>query len=732
MISENRRKKLFAVFMACASGAILMCSPAYAETSSAAGEAAAPADQLGEVIVTAQRRGENLQKVPITVDVVSATDVTNYGIQTSQQLQTAVAGLIINQAQMNTAPFLRGVGANSGAAGLEMPVAIYVDGIYTPIASGNVFNLTDIDRVEVLKGPQGTLFGRNATGGVISIVTRDPGQQARADFDVSYGNYNTWAANAYVGGPLSNSVAADIVYSGSRQEDGFGRNITTGGQAAQAIYSDVVRSKVLWSIDDATQLSITGEYTDQKSSMDAFVPVLGASDFLNAVPSPMSHGFYDDYGNPSFYVDRGYAVSGKLRHDFGWGTVTDMAAYQDHRIQQDLSFTSVPEPTPDNISFNHETVLTNELQIASLSNQTVTWIAGLFYMDLRNAGTYGTAFDYPGSIYTLEYNTPTTQSIAPFGQVTWNVTQSTRLTGGLRYTRDDLHISGVGYDAVVAGHALVPTSTLDYPSFAHSNSQSKVTFRAAVEQDVSSDVMTYASFNRGFRAGLYDTENPQSPATKPETLDAYEVGVKSALFDHRVTLNASIFHYEYSNILLRAFDTTNLVDYLTNAAHGLETGGDLDLRARLEGFDVTGGLEVISAYYNNFPNAILSTRLPNGQNTYTTGSASGNQMIQVPKVSLQAGVSRSVFVGENKITASVNLKHTGPTYFDPDNRFKQGSVDLLSSALKWTLPGNRWDISLFGTNLLNKQYFQGYSNGGSDYIVVAPPRQYGVKFAAHF
>jgi iron complex outermembrane recepter protein len=732
VITENQGKPLFAVFLACAGCATLIYSPAYAQTASAAEAATAPAAQLEEIVVTSQRRSENLQKVPITVDVVTGSDVANYGIQTSQELQTAVAGLIVNQAQMNTAPFLRGVGANSGAAGLEMPVAIYVDGIYSPIAPGNVFNLTDIDHVEVLKGPQGTLFGRNATGGVISIVTRDPGQQPRADFDVSYGNYNAWSANGYVSGPLSNTVTADLVYSGSRQEDGFGRNITTGGQASQAIYSDVIRSKVLWSIDDATQLAVNGEYTDQKSSMDAFTPAPGASDFLNAVPSPMSHGFYDTYGNPSFYVEHGYTVSGKLRHDFGWGTVTDLAAYQDARFQQDLSFTSVPEPTADNLSFNHETVLTNELQIASPSDQAVTWIGGLFYMDLKNAGTYGTAYDYPGSIYTLETNTTTTKSIAPFGQATWNVTKSTRLTGGLRYTRDSLHISGVGLDAVVDGNALVPTDTLDYPAFAQSNTQSKLTFRAAVEQDVSADVMTYASFNRGFRAGLYDTENPQNPATQPETLDAYEVGVKSAFLDERVNLNASIFHYEYSNILLRAYNTSTLQDYLTNAAHGVETGGDLDLRARLAGFDVTGGLEVICDKYNNFPNAILSSRLPNGQNTYAVGSATGNQMVQVPKVSLQVGVSRSVLLGANRFTASVNLKHTGSTYFDPDNRFKQGPVDLLSGAVKWALPGKPWEISLFGTNLLNKQYFQGYSNGGSDYIVVAPPRQYGVRFAAHF
>ncbi|MBW8910747.1 MAG: TonB-dependent receptor, partial [Sphingomonas sp.] len=197
MIIESRVKKLVAVLMTTAGGMVFMCSPARAQTSPPADPQASPAadpqklpadataaptNQIDDIVVTSQRRSENIQKVPITVSVVTASAVENYGIQTSQQLQTAVAGLIINKSQMNAAPFLRGVGANSGAAGLEMPVSIYLDGVYLPIAAANVFNLSSIDRVEVLKGPQGTLFGRNATGGVISIVTRDPGERTRADF----------------------------------------------------------------------------------------------------------------------------------------------------------------------------------------------------------------------------------------------------------------------------------------------------------------------------------------------------------------------------------------------------------------------------------------------------------------------------------------------------------------------------------------------------------------------
>jgi iron complex outermembrane receptor protein len=739
MITGFRAKRLYGTLLASVGSALVLSSVAIAQTAPATEATAVsttsatastpPSDQLGAIVVTAQRRSENLQKVPITVSVVTGVNVSNYAIQTSQHLQTAVAGLIINKAQMNAAPFLRGVGANSGAAGLEMPVAIYLDGIYLPIAPGNVFNLSSIDRVEVLKGPQGTVFGRNATGGVISIVTRDPGEKARGDFDVSYGNYKSWTANAYVGGPIGDTIAADVVYAGARQGDGFGKNITTGGSAAREYYDDVIRSKVIWKLDEATDLTVTGQYSRQKSSVIAFTPAPGASDFLNAIPAPK--GFYDAYGSESYAESHGYAVSGKLRHDFGWATVSDIVGYQDSRIRENLDFDAVVSATDDNTSYNREKVFTNELQIASPSNQTITWVAGLFYMDLGNLGRYGTAYDYPGSIFTLDLNTATTKSIAPFGQVTWNISKSTRLTGGVRYTRDHLRIHGDGVNAVVSGHQLVPTDTVNY-TVDQKSSQGKLTFRASLEQDISRDVMAYASFNRGFRAGIFNTGSPLLPVTKPEVLDAYEVGLKTSFFDQKVTLDASIFHYEYSNILLRAYDPITQKTFLTNAAHAVETGADVDLRARFEGFDVTGGLEVISAHYNDFPDAVLSTRLPNGQNTETIGSATGNRLVQVPKMSLQFGVARSVSLGASLISVSVNIKHTSSTVFDPDNRFVQPSVNLLSGSLRWNIPGKPWEISLFGTNMLNQKYYQGYSNGGSDYIVVADPRQYGIRLGAHF
>jgi outer membrane receptor protein involved in Fe transport len=172
--------------------------------------------------------------------------------------------------------------------------------------------------------------------------------------------------------------------------------------------------------------------------------------------------------------------------------------------------------------------------------------------------------------------------------------------------------------------------------------------------------------------------------------------------------------------------------FLTNAAHARETGADIDLRARLDGFDLTAGVEYIDGEYDDFPNAVLSSQKPNGQNSQVIGSATGNRMIQIPKLSFQAGISRSVPLGDNTLTGSVNLKHTSPTYFDPDNRFKQGSVDLLSATLRWTMPGKPWEVAAYGTNLLNEEYHQGYSSSGSDYIVVAAPRQYGVRFGLHF
>jgi iron complex outermembrane receptor protein len=214
---------------------------------------AAYAQEIGDIVVTAQRRQERLQDVPIAVSVVTSDQMTKAGINNTDALGSAVPGLVVSRGQNTGAIYLRGVGTQNAAVGDENSVALYIDGVYVFSPSASIFNFSNIERIEVLRGPQGTLFGRNAVGGLIQVVTRDPKQDPSADLSVGYGNYKTVTASAYLTGGITQNIAADISGFYMKQRKGFGTNIFNG-QDVNKSEEGAVRSK--WLIDPTESLQI--------------------------------------------------------------------------------------------------------------------------------------------------------------------------------------------------------------------------------------------------------------------------------------------------------------------------------------------------------------------------------------------------------------------------------------------------------------------------------------------
>ena len=215
-------------------------------------------DQLQEVVVTAQRRSENLQNVPIAIDVVTAAEAEKFGVFDNMSLQTQVPGLQSSRQVTGATLYLRGVGTIS-APGVENGVATYVDDVYINGFSGTIVAFNNIDRVEVLKGPQGTLFGRNATGGVIHVVTRDPSSQPELNATIGYGNYQTLETNLYGTTGLGHNLAIDIAYHSREQDQGYGHDFTTGQQINLGKEYGV-RSKALWTPTEATSLELMADH----------------------------------------------------------------------------------------------------------------------------------------------------------------------------------------------------------------------------------------------------------------------------------------------------------------------------------------------------------------------------------------------------------------------------------------------------------------------------------------
>jgi iron complex outermembrane receptor protein len=216
-------------------------------------------DSLAEITVTAARRAQNLQDVPVSISAVTADSAAQMGITGTEQLQTAVPGLVMTRQANGATPYLRGVGFATGDTNGENSVAVYVDGVYQPIPMGNFFDFNNLDRVEVLKGPQGTLFGRNATGGVIQVITKDPSFTPSAEVSAGYANYATSSGAVYATTGVTDKVAIDVSAMYERQNDGWGHDFTTGEPTFRQDNASV-RSKILILPDDATKIVIAADY----------------------------------------------------------------------------------------------------------------------------------------------------------------------------------------------------------------------------------------------------------------------------------------------------------------------------------------------------------------------------------------------------------------------------------------------------------------------------------------
>jgi iron complex outermembrane recepter protein len=219
---------------------------------------------VAEVLVTAQRRSEREQDVPISISVVTAQIAERQGVTGTESLGLAVPALQFSRQTGNGGtPFIRGVGTSDGTGGSESPVAVYVDDVYVGSPAATLFQFNNIEGIEVLKGPQGTLFGRNATGGVVNVHTKKPSQEVALDASVGYGSYGTYYGSLYATGGLSDTVSMNVAVAGKDQSNGYGRNLVTGADTLKG-WNDGIRSELLWEPSQATSLLVTGEYSDRK------------------------------------------------------------------------------------------------------------------------------------------------------------------------------------------------------------------------------------------------------------------------------------------------------------------------------------------------------------------------------------------------------------------------------------------------------------------------------------
>jgi iron complex outermembrane recepter protein len=709
---------------------VAFVTPAFAQSTAApqpapAEQPAAGAVTVSEVIVTAQRRNENLQKVPLTVQAFSAAQLSEAGITSTVDLARITPGLVFGRGVALGSPFLRGVGTGANGPGVENTVAVYVDGVYYASKSSAITDLENVERVEVLKGPQGTLFGRNASGGLIQIITTDPTSTPELKMKAGYGNFDTATLSGFVNHAITDDLAFNLGASYQDQGQGWGKNLATGHDVNLTDKFNT-RGKLKWDVSPSTTVTLIGDYAYFKSSVGIAIRPLDGLKPRQA--GLFEGGDYDISSNidPIFKSHVG-GLALKVDHDFGFAKLVSTTAWRSdaYSFLVDGDATATPYLTSQIDA--HETQYSQEFQLSGGSASTLLWTSGvyLFLYDgkqyVLNSGNIYPGFDYKGTYGRLRAN-----SEAAYGQVTKELLPDTRLTLGVRYTWEEREINGntVQSLADVSSSGAVTTAQTSYR---------KPTWRIALEHDFAKDVLGYVSYNRGFKSGTYNTGSPSSPPVQPEVVDAYETGLKTSLFNRLVRLNTAAFYSDFKNIQLTSFGLAN-IQILRNAARAKIYGLDNDFEiVPTRNLRFSGSAEWLHARYTDFPGAPSATPdLINGGNIVTSQSASGHHLIRAPDFTANLMGDYWLPVKDGSVDLSVSYTYTGRTYQEVDNYLYVPAMFLLNAQLSWSID-RRYKISLWGRNLTDKFYFANSSAlAQASSGAAAEPRTYGVSVEAKF
>jgi len=690
-----------------------------------------PDSIIGRVIVTAERRPENIQTVPISVAALSADEVRSLNLRETLDLSSAVPGLNFMQQGIGATPFIRGVGAMSGAIGNEAPVSVYLDGVYIAAPTAAVFSLRDVQQIEVLKGPQGTLFGRNATGGVIQVARREPASDPAAELRLHVSSYSTTEASLYATSGLGNEAAANVALHHREQRRGWGTNLATG--SATFRHEELGAStKLVWSPASATRLVFSGSYFNRDGEDGVGYHIMPGS--LGADGSTRYEGFYNSWGEPQ---DRGgyrHAIaSARVEQDLASFRLVNTVSWQELNAFFRLDQDETPLRIVDAPISQYGRTVTEELQALSLEDAAWPWIVGLYY--LRDLSAYDPLTLQGAAVLPLSsseiHSQQQSSSYAIYAQTTAPLTSRTQLTLGARYTRDEREVDGS-----TLGTLGPERMTL---AAARQKAQwEKPTWRVALSHNMAEDLMAYVAWDRGFKSGVFNLLSYAAPPVFPEVLDAYQGGFKSEWLQRRLRLNVAGFSYRYQNIQVESMiaGATIAVNAAAARMRGVEVDLDFLPTTRIT---IGAGLALLDGHYSDFPNAPFNVPNrdaagnPSGGNTIVSGDASGNRTIRSPRTtaSLHGGIRIPIRVGE--LNYNIAYAYSSRFAWDPDNRLQQRAFHTLNSSLEWSSPSGGLSVRAAGSNLTNSQvHVYALASALGDMGTPRAPRILSLELSAKF
>lgn len=661
---------------------------------------------MEEVVVTAQKRTESIQDVPLAISAIGADGLQARGIASPEDLQFSVPGLTITGTELGQAKVtIRGVGfASEVAIGSDPGVPLHIDGHYTQASSFVTRDMFDVERVEVLRGPQGTLYGRNALGGTINIVTKRPSDEFEAELSADAGNFNKLLLQGVMSGPFSDSLRGRIAFSTENRE-GYITNISNGDDLNDSDYA-MVRGAFEWDISDKVTALLSGfSYRDDSNAPGAQVsgeypqePLL-----LGFVPNPwlapgVGSNLPDDARTlKSDLTPRNTNDADGLFLSIDWNfegaTFRSLTGYNDTSANfsqididgSDLVFTEVTSVV------GWET-LTQEFQLLSNNNSNVKWVVGAFYYDEQSTFKYELEFFSlagPGNPNTLFIGGPqkvNSTSKALFGQVDWSITDDLVLVTGLRYTKDEKDVDERIFFGAF-GDPIVPGSARDQESW------NKTTGKVGLNYSLNEDVMLYGEISNGYKAGGFNAGSLQGSPYDPETITAYQAGIKSQLFD-RVRLNVAAYYYDYKDKQESKID--DLLVAFENAGAATATGLEMELHLRpTEALTIDASLTYQKAEYEEF---LTEDPLNPGLGLQ---DLDGNSLPYSPELKFYLGAQYNWQLSIGSVSARLDYSWSD-SYFLRAYNLDSDTTDSFhrtNARLAWTSNEETWSVSLYARNL---------------------------------
>jgi iron complex outermembrane receptor protein len=737
------------LFATAAAAQLLAVAPAMAQD--------APADTAEDdnvIIVTATKRAQNIQDIPAAIAAVSGDALTQRGITDPSDLQFLTPSLQVGKSQGNTAFTIRGVGFNTVGS---PAVAVHVDGVFQPRAGMGDLAQIDVDRVEILRGPQGTLYGRNANGGVVNFLSTRPTDEWEGQFKARYASFDEIYLEGILNIPFGNSSGgARFVVAHNDQKDGFVKNVGGGPDLLDEGFT-AARMALDFDVSESLKVQLTGSYVERDGAI--FTSIAQGRPRTTGVRGAPFGDLFAFGGNlyaalgavwsaapntttandPSSSDRKAVNFSGVIDWDIGDFKLRSITGYQDFSEDHRADFDGTNVTIYQGRIIRDSETFTQEFNLSGKVGP-VDIIVGGFYLDenysqdLSITQPNGNGSFLPNA--KLSFITPyyKTKAVAAFTDVTVNLADNLRVSGGLRYSKDK---QNTFQDFRILANIRVAPTVVISPGIQCNAALPELKFnsttpRVGLQFDASSNTTLYGNYSEGFKVGGYNTDGTCNDAYEPEEIKSYEAGVKNTLLDGDLTLNATGFFYKYKNLQVQQIIGTGVS--IINAPKAEIKGLELEASWKAsKSFGAFASVALLDAKYTQFVN-------PDGAQGPTPIDVSGNRLSHSPKVSINAGIDVTPDI--DILGGSINLRTDGsyrsesfvrefnnPTFERNDPYF------IANASLTWTNASEKFLVRGFVTNLFDEVYLtqsQWSAPIQTRTVSYNQPRQYGLEMQVKF